>query len=66
MPVRRYTCKSCGWPFVLDLESNENTFGRYTDRRSILCNHLIDEHEYKGKFSDFSRAISTFFDVQDL
>lgn len=55
MSLKRYTCKKCNWRFVLDLENNEDTMGRYIDRRTILFHHMVEAHKYKGTFWSFIR-----------
>lgn len=65
MALKRYECKKCAWRFVLDLDNNEDTMGRYIDRRTILFDHYVEDHEYKGKFGNFLVYFEQYFTIED-
>lgn len=66
MTLKRYTCKTCKWRFVLDLDNYKDTMGRYIDRRSILFSHMVEDHEYKAQYHKFYNAIHAHYEEEDL
>lgn len=63
MVLLRYTCKTCGWHFILDLENMKDSLGRPIDRRAILHKHLKEGHDITIRFDSFTTKIHNSFRV---
>lgn len=57
-----YTCQLCSWRFTLDLEEKLDIMNRPKDNTTILYNHCVTEHCFRGtreEFSVFSHFVSS-------
>lgn len=66
MVVKRYKCKKCTWRFLLDLENKVDTFGRPIDRRTILHDHMVEEHDYANIIENFILVMRAYFETEEL
>lgn len=56
---------NCTWSFILDLENKLDTIGRPFDRRTILYDHVIEEHGFTLQFDEFCARILSYYIVTD-